>query len=258
VSSVGILRRKVTEMKTIRWLMLGAALASVGSGSVITETEANGAATNNTLATAQAIPYSAFTQPATGVFNNALFGVTIQGKGGGQDVDFYSFFAGGPLQLSITDTPFTFPTILSLFDSTGKLLAFDDVSTPAKPGSASTLDSYINYLLPSFGTYYVAVSSAGASIPNYPDTSSCTSFNPLTRPDGGTAGLATGGCDSSSSVFAFGGAQPSSGALSYTLQIAQAPEPGTTGLMLLGAAGLFARMRSMRNRQAGAAKKEAK
>ncbi len=244
-------------MRTIRWLMLGAALASVGMGSTITETEANGAASNNTLATAQAVPSSVFTTPApAGVFNTALFAATIQGHGGGQDVDFYSFTAQGPIQLSITDNPFTFPTILSLFDGTGKLMAFDDSSTPLKPGSASTLDSYIGtYLLPSFGTYYVAVSNAGASIPNYPDTSSCSAFDAITRPDGGTGAISTGGCDSSSSVFAFGGVQPSTGAQAYTLVVAQAPEPGTTGLMLLGAAGLLVRMRSTRNR---ALKKEAK
>ena len=237
-------------MRTFRWLMLGTALASVGLCSTITEAEVNGASSNNTLATAQAIPLSAFTTPApAGVFNTNLLAATVNGMGGGQDIDFYSFTAQGPIQLSITDNPFTFPTVLSLFDSAGKLLAFDDVSTPKKPGSASTFDSYIGtYLLPSLGTYYVAVSNANASIPNYHDTSSCTGFDPITRPDGGGGAFATSGCDATSSNFSLSGSQPSSGALAYTLTIAQTPEPGTTGLMLLGTAGLLARMRSTRNR----------
>lgn len=237
-------------MRTFRWLMLGTALASVGICSTITENEVNGAASNNTFATAQAIPNSAFTTPApAGVFNTSLLAATVQGLGGGSDIDFYSFAAQGPIELSITNNPFTFPTILSLFDSTGKLLAFDDSSTPLKPGSASTLDSYIgSFLLPSLGTYYVAVSNANASIPNYPDTSSCADFTPITRPDGGGGALATIGCASSSSPFALSGVQPSSGALAYTLVIAQTPEPGTVGLMLLGAAGLLVRLQSVRRR----------
>ena len=228
-------------MTKYRVLLLGVAMASAAFCSTVTELEANGASSNNSLATAQAIPLSAFTTPSpVGVFSPNLEAVTINGLGSGPDVDFYSFQASGDIQLSITDVPFTFPTILSLFDSTGSLLAFDDSSTPAKPGSASTLDSYIGtYTLPSLGTYYVAVTNAGASIPNYPDTSSCASFDSLTRPDGGLGGITTGGCDSSSSVFAFAGDQPATGSLAYTLTIAQTPEPGTLGLLTLGCVALI-------------------
>lgn len=228
-------------MAGFRVLMLGAVLASAGFCSTITELESNGAASNNTLATAQAIPFSAFTTPApSGVFLTTLNNVTIQGVGGGQDVDFYKFQASGPVQFSITDTPTTFPTIVSVFDSTGRLLAFDDSSTPLKPGSASTVDSYVGTLnLAPFGTYYVSVSNAGASIPNYPDTSSCTGFDTLTRPDGGFGGISTSGCDASSSTFAFAGVQPATGSQAYTLDIAQTPEPGTLGLVAAGWLGLY-------------------
>jgi hypothetical protein len=228
-------------MTKYRVLLLGVAMATAAWCSTVTELESDGTSSNNSLATAQAIPVSAFTTPSpVGVFSPNLEAVTIDGLGGGDDVDFYSFQASGDIQLSITDTPFTFPTILSLFDSTGALLAFDDSSTPAKPGSASTLDSYIGtYTLPSLATYYVAVSNAGASIPNYPDTSSCTSFDVLTRPDGGFGGVTTGGCDSSSSVFSFAGAQPASGSLAYTLVVAQTPEPGTLGTLALGCVALI-------------------
>lgn len=96
-------------------------------------------------------------------------------------MDFYSFQASRPIQLSITDNPFTFATVRSLFNSSGDLLAFDDSSTPVKAGSASTSDSNIGtFVLPSAGTYFVSVGNAGASIPNYPDTSSCTGFGGLT------------------------------------------------------------------------------
>jgi hypothetical protein len=222
-------------MTALRVLLLSTALASISMCGVITETETDGSSSNNTLATAQAIPDSAFTAPAPiGVFN-ATLAATIHGFGGGQDVDFYSFHATEPLQLSITDNPFTFPTILSLFNSSGDLLAFDDSSTPLKPGSASTLDSFIGtFGLPSPGTYFLAVSNAGASIPSYPDTSSCTGFDTLTRPDGGFGGITTSGCDSSSSAFAFGGPQPTAGSLAYTLVIAETPEPGTLVPMALG------------------------
>jgi hypothetical protein len=235
-----ILKEKSTIIMTaLRVLLLGTALASIGLCGTITETENNGSSSDNTLATAQAIPTSAFTTPSPiGVFSTQYLAATINGLGGGQDVDFYSFQASGGIQLSITDNPFTFPTILSLYNSAGDLLAFDDSSTPLKPGSASTLDSYIGiFMLPSAGTYYVAVSNAGASIPNYPDTSSCTGFGSLTRPDGGSGAITTTGCDSSSSVFAFGGPQPAAGSLAYTLVIAQTPEPGTFVLMGLGVLG---------------------
>jgi hypothetical protein len=230
-------------MRISRLLLIGIASTLIAWCGVITETETNGNASNNTIATAQAIPDSAFTDPTPpGIFDSTLSAATIQGLGGGQDVDFYSFTGNGALEISISDTPFTFPTIVSLFDSTGALLAYDDTSDPVRPGSVSTNDSYIGaFTLPNPGTYYVAVGSANGSVPSYPDTSSCTSFDVLTRQDGGFGGITTTGCNSSSSVFAFAGAQPSD-SLSYTLVIAQAaqatPEPGTLGLLTLGAGAL--------------------
>ena len=229
-------------MRISRLLLIGAASTLIAWCGVITETETNGSASNNTIATAQAIPDTAFTKPTPpGIFDSTLSAATIQGLGGGQDVDFYSFSGSGTLELSISDTPFTFPTIVSLFDSTGALLAYDDTSDPVRPGSVSTSDSYIGtFTLPGAGTYYVAVGSANASVPSYPDTSSCTGFDALTRQDGGFGGITTTGCDSSSSVFAFAGTQPSN-SLAYTLVIAEAttPEPGTLGLLTLGAGGVL-------------------
>jgi hypothetical protein len=226
-------------MTISRLLLIGIATTSIAWCAVITETETNGSASNNTIATAQAIPNSAFTSPTPpGIFVGLA--ATIHGLGGQQDVDFYSFTASGALEVGISDSPFTFPTIVSLFDSTGALLAYDDSSDPVRPGSVSTDDSYIGtFILPSRGTYYVAVSAANASIPNYPDTSSCTGFDVLTRQDGGFGGITTTGCSSSSSVFSFAGSQPSSGAQAYTLVIAQTPEPGTLGLLMLGAGAFF-------------------
>jgi hypothetical protein len=223
-------------MFKFRVLMLSTLLASIGLCASISETEVNGGSSNNTLATAQAIPNSAFTAPApAGVFNTSLYAATVSGKGDGQDVDFYSFQGRGPVQIGISDPAFTFSTILSLFDSGGHLLAFNMSSDPVRPGSASSDDSYIGtYILPSLGTYYVAVSSMSTGL-TLPDTSSCSGFDTLTRPDGGFGGFTTSGCDATSSVFAFAGAQPTgAAALGYTLVIAQTPEPGTFVLMGAG------------------------
>ncbi len=224
-------------MHLARLLCLSAVLCSPVVGAVITESETNNTGSNNQFATAQAIAASAFTAPAPlGVFGGASLTATVRGNGGNSDVDFYSFVASGSLQLSITDVPYTFATIVSLFNSAGQLLAYDDSSTPLKPGSVSTNDSFVGlFTLPNPGLYYVAVTSADFSIPNYPDTSSCSGFNVLTRPDGGFGGIATTGCSASASPFFVNGVQPSSPS-AYTLQIAQAPEPGTWVITALGIA----------------------
>ncbi len=114
-------------MRISRLLLIGIASTLIAWCGVITETETNGSASNNTIATAQAIPNSAFTKPnpcpAWLSISTSLSAATIHGLGGGQDVDFYSFSGSGALELCISDNPFTFPTIVSLFDSTGALLA---------------------------------------------------------------------------------------------------------------------------------------
>jgi hypothetical protein len=220
-------------MVAFRALCASLVLASAALCATITESESNGASSNDTIASAQPVPANAFTTPApAGVFNSSTPTATIKGLGGGQDVDFYRFQGSGILQLSITDIPYTFAPIVSLFDSTGRLLAYDDSSTPLKPGSVSTNDSYVGaFTLPGSGTYYAAVSSADASIPNYPDSSSCTGTAALVRPDGGFGGFATTGCAAPSSSFFLNGPQPAN-ALAYTLQIAQTavPEPATVNL----------------------------
>jgi Bacterial pre-peptidase C-terminal domain len=216
-------------------------LGSPALASVIIEAEANGTAVNNTLGTAQAIPSSAFTTPVPAtVFDPPGFPTaTITGAGGGADVDFYSFTAtGGSLLLDIDD-PTTFDTILSLFSSDGTLLAEDDDSGPADPGSSSELHSFVGtFTLPGPGTYFVAVSEF-ANFPNGLD--SCSGSAALTRPDGEFGGISFTGC-SPDSTFPISGVQQGFG---YTLHIslsapAAVPMPATLALLISAGAGLGA------------------
>ena len=238
-------------MRLFRVLWLGTAWTIAAFSASITEIEANGTATNNTFATAQAIPSSAFTAPSpVGVFDSTWRTATIHGLGNNGDVDFYSFTGSGPIQLAITDIPFTFSTIVSLYNSSGSLLGFSASSAPLKPGSVSTNDSYFGtFVLPATGMYFVAVTSADASVPNFPDTSSCTGFGTLLRPDGGDGGITTTGCSATPSPFSFNTVQPAN-SLAYTLQVStpsDVPEPGGLAIGGLGLMLIFARKRIVRS-----------
>jgi hypothetical protein len=216
--------------------ILVAFCSSSAFGAIINETETNGTATNNTLATAQAIAPSAFTLPVgSTVFNPPGYATaTIQGQNGSNDVDFFSFVSsGGQVYFDIDNTPATFDPIIALFNSGGTLLGWSDDS-PADPGSASTLDSFLGvFTLPSAGIYYLAVSENA----NFPTTALTGTETPLVRPDGGFGGFAVSGV-SAVSTYDFSGSQP--GGAAYTLNASvqtesTIPEPGS---MLLMGAGL--------------------
>jgi PEP-CTERM motif len=91
-----------------------------------------------TLATAEAIPGAVLTLPVPAtVFNPPGYATaTINSVGGGSDVDFSSFFAnGGEVYFDIDNLPFTFDTILSLFNSAG---TFGDSSLVPTGGTNPT------------------------------------------------------------------------------------------------------------------------
>lgn len=233
-----------------RWAALAvlACAPSAGRAAVILETEAGGAAANNSVATAQGIPNSAFTAPSppTAFGYNVGSTATIQGIGGGflnGDVDFYSFTTGG--------NTFTFDidggadTVLSLFDSSGTLIAFSDDSFPADPGSADGFDAFIGEIFLGAGTHHVAVSS----FPNLPNgLFSAGATAALTRPDGAEGGLGVFGATAGDSSFSFDDAQPAVGS-PYTLHITQNPEPASLALWSL--LGLAAAGYRRRRRTAG-------
>ncbi len=103
------------------------------------ESELNGTATNNTIATAQNIQAGFDGTLPANAFNVAgnFSHTSISGRWGSPDVDFYSFTTlGGRAYFDIDNNPFAFDTILSLFDATNTLIAFDDDSGPADAGSA--------------------------------------------------------------------------------------------------------------------------
>ena len=102
---------------------------------------------NNTLAEATPIPC-----PFTSV------DTSIDPLG---DVDFYAFeaMAGDRVTIDIDANQLGSPldSVLGLFDSTGTLLALSD-DNPA-PGEPFTTDSFLQFIMPSTGTFFIAVSS---------------------------------------------------------------------------------------------------
>ena len=166
-------------------------IGSPVSATPILELELAGTATNNTLATAEAIPGSAFTTPVPAtVFNPPGYATaTITGQGGGFDVDFFSFVVGSAsgFYFDIDNAPFTFDTMLSLFNASGTLIALGDNSAPADPGSASALDAFVGTSgVLAAGTYFLAVSQ----FPNYPTSGlNVLGVNGFIRPDGAAGGF---------------------------------------------------------------------
>jgi hypothetical protein len=239
------LSRPVRGLTVTTGLLALLGLASPAFAAPVVETEADGTAVNNTLGTAQAIPSSAFTTPVPATVFNPPGSptATITGRGGENDVDFYSFtaVAGGSLLLDIDDDPFTFDTMLSLFSSVGTIIAFSDDSFPEDPGTADGLDSFIGtFTLPGPGTYFVAVSTFG----NFAQGQDCSGPSPaLTRPDGEFGGFSLSGCLPGVSTFEESGEQPG---LPYTLHIslsppaAAVPAPATLVLLVSAAVGIGA------------------
>jgi len=82
------------------------------------------------------------------------------------DVDLYAVNLNGGTRLSIDidhfTTDATTDTFLRLFDSTGAQLASNDDTAGPAP-EPSTLESYLEFTVPSNGTYYIGVSAFGNS-----------------------------------------------------------------------------------------------
>jgi hypothetical protein len=82
----------------------------------------------------------------------------------GTDMDWYSFTgtAEAFAYFDIDNNPYTFNSRLSLFNSSGMLLASNDNTLLPDPGSESRLDSFL-FTFTTSATYFVAVSSSDSS-----------------------------------------------------------------------------------------------
>lgn len=183
--------------KTLAAAGFAASLWTVPAMAQISETEPN-----NTLANATAI-----SRPATGPF--ASVGIESLTA---NDVDVFSLVLSAnelltfnTAPLSITpglDTP---DTAIALVNSGGTIVAINDDIGPTDFGSA------IQYLVPSSGTYFLAVTGSDDA-----------------------AAAAVGGTFGSGS---FSGAHPETGQYALTVSVVQVPEPASIGL--IGAVGLL-------------------
>jgi hypothetical protein len=205
----------------------------------VSEIEGSSQVLNNRFNTAQTISASAFTLPVpAGVFNPPGWATaTIQGQGGGNDVDFYSFTTGaGSALFDIDGTASGFDSLLSLFNSAGTLIAQDDDSSPADLGSAAASDSFLGTIVLSTGTYYIGVST----YQNFPTGAALYPDQKFVRPDGNSTGgivaTSTGG-----DTYWYGNTSAGTGK-AYTLNISLSavPEPGMLALVISGMLGLLA------------------
>jgi hypothetical protein len=140
-------------------LVLGCATAA--EAAPVIEFELDGTASNNSFATAQTIPSSAFTLPVPptvfdppGDPTAALFG-----RGGGSDVDIFRISGHGHLILDVDNeviNSLAFDTLLILWNSSGVLLDFSE-DGPNDPGTFHTHDSLIFFDLPGPGVYFVGI-----------------------------------------------------------------------------------------------------
>jgi hypothetical protein len=230
---------------TILSLLIGTTY--IASAAVVTETEADGTAVNNSVATAQAIPTSAFTLPVPGtVFNPPGFSTaTIQGSNGLDDVDFFQFDTlGGRIYLDMDNIPATFDPIVALFNSAGTLIAYGDDSE-LDNGSENTIDSFVGiFNLPAAGIYYVGVSENA----NFPTTALTGTETPLVRPNGGFGGFAVSGVAAGVSTYDFNDVQPG-GAL-YTLHVSVQAIPEPSSFVLMGGAALVLFLAKIKQAQA--------
>jgi len=185
------------------------------SAATVPETETNGTAVNNTTGTAQLIPAAAFEVNASPEVFGTLLTATVTGRGGGDDIDMFSFSSpGGIAYFDIDHGATGFDTYLALFDATGTLLADNDDSFPTDPGSLSDLDAFLGTVtLPGAGNYFIVVASASnAALATFTGTL----FTELQRPDGAYGGFAFGNANPGDSSFASTGAQVGA---DYTLHI---------------------------------------
>ena len=205
------------------------------------ENELNGQRTNNTIATAQQISPASFSALANPNLFTGLPTASVSGRAGANDIDVYSFFSlGGTARFDIDATASGFDSTLALFDASGTLLAGNDDSFPADPGSATDLDAFIgdvHLALP--GLYYIAVSSShNAPLASFTGDD----FAELFRPDGAFGGFRYLDATPGDSSYALDG--PQLGA-AYELHIS-IPSPGLAACLLGAAAAGRRRVRSAR------------
>jgi len=193
--------------------------------------ELSGEMTNNGLGTAQFLNAFSFAPNADPNVFGSLLTASVFGQGGANDVDFYAFSAqAGTAYFDIDGGGFD--SYLALFDANGTLLADNDDSFPADPGSASNTDAFLGtYSIGSAGIYYIAVSRSG----NFANaTFTGASFFELTRPDGAFGGFGFNGADFGDSSFLLNGAQPGDGG-AYTLHVSIVPAPGALAVLVAAA-----------------------
>jgi hypothetical protein len=219
--------------------LLGSAFL-LGSGrtlmaSTVSEVESASEATNNRIATAQWIGVGSFTTAGSATVHQPAGWAmaSVQASAGGNDVDFYAFItAAGSAVFDVDGAAPNFDSLLSLFNSSGTLIAQDDDS-PVELGSTNSSDSLLGTVPLSAGTYYVAVSRYG----NGPVLHLGTQFSathyqrPVDGLDGGYAVLGATAGD----TFVVSNTSAGTGK-AYTLNISLSavPEPSTLALLAIG------------------------
>ena len=186
---------------------------------------------NDTLATAQTLG----TLASGGSFrvNGAI------SANDNDDLDFYKFTIGSSLGLyfDIDGTEAGgVDSVLSVFDSSGRLLAYDDDSelgVAADPGTTRSEDSLIGQLTLSAGSYFVAIAANGIS-PIVLDREG-VSYENLSLSGQSVSGVSV--------ESRFGGEAETDGAYQLIISTqfdghAVIPEPGTMALVGLGLMGL--------------------
>ena len=117
-----------------------------------------GPQSNGTYLTAQALAPALFTPNADPNVAVPDPTATVLGYGNGADVDFYSFAVAGLGEVTLDIDAAGFDTIVALFDGGGSLITQNDDGGSFDPGSISAFDSALSFVLPTAGTYFVAVS----------------------------------------------------------------------------------------------------
>ena len=147
-----------------QWMILGLVLllgCAAAEAAGVNELEADGTASNNSLATAEAIPPSAFTLPVPAtVFDPPGFRTaSLIGFGGGPDLDIFRISGHGTLLLDVDNAvgPCCLDTVLLVWNSSGVPLAVVDDFSPNDDGTETSHDSLILLDLPGPGVYFVGV-----------------------------------------------------------------------------------------------------
>jgi hypothetical protein len=153
--------------------------------STVIENEIDGTAWNNAIhsPSVQTIPAASFTAPhPPGHVSVSAPTATIEGKGGGSDIDFYRINTTGPVQLvlDVDNTPYTFDTMVTVFSPGGSVLGFND-DGGNDPGSSSGLDAFLSTSLPAAGTYFIAVNRYSGFPATPPSPFANTGFQPYTN-----------------------------------------------------------------------------